>query len=126
MLEDRMTEFVQPYVKTGDDYMQHNDVDNLLFKGLANDYPIILCYVGMSDFRGYRASEIPQVTIETLNKYCYCYIARRIGWSMLFVIISAIIVIKTMERNYTKKPLSRQYSHNYNRKERVPRRTKRR
>lgn len=125
-LEDRMTEYVQPYVKAGDDYMQRNDVDDLLFKGLANDYPIIFCYVGVSDFRGYKASEIPEVTIGTLNEYCYWYIARRIGWSLLFVIISAIIVIKTMEKSYTKKPLSRQYSHNSNRKERVPRRTQRR
>ncbi|MBQ0089139.1 MAG: hypothetical protein KBT27_07395 [Prevotellaceae bacterium] len=126
MLENRMTEYVQPYVKAGDDYMERNDVDDLLFKGLANDYPIIFCYVGVSDFRGFRASEIPHVTIDTLNEYCYWYIARRIGWSLLFVIIGAVIVIKTMERNYTKRTLSRQYSHTSNRNERILRRTQRR
>lgn len=125
-LVDRMTEYVHPYIKGGDNYMERNDVDDLLFKGLANDYPIIFCYVGVSDFRGYRASEIPQVTIDTLNQYCYWYIARRIGWSLLFVIICAVVVIKTMERNYTKKPLSRQYSHTPNKKERISRRTQRR
>lgn len=125
-LENRMTEYVQPYVKAGNDYMQRNDVDDLLFKGLANDYPILFCYVGSSDFRGHRASDIPHVTIDALNKYCYWYIARRVGWSLLFVIIGAVIVVKTMERNYTKKPLSRQYSHNSDRKERISRRTQRR
>lgn len=125
-LEGRMTEYVQPYVIAGNDYMERDNVDDLLFKGLANDYPIIFCYVGVSDFRGFRASEIPKVTIDTLNKYCYWYIARRIGWSLLYVIISAIVVIKTMERNYTKKPLSRQYSHNSNRRDRIPRRIRRR
>lgn len=125
-LENRMIEYVQPYVKAGDDYMERNIVDDLLFKGLANDYPIIFCYVSVSDFRGYRASEIPQITIKTLNEYCCWYIARRIGWSLLYIIICTIVVIKTMEKNYTKKPLSRQYLHNSNRKERISMRTQRR
>lgn len=125
ILEHQMTEYVQPFVNAGNDYMQRNDVDDLLFKGLANDYPIIFCYVGVSDFRGFRASEIPAVTIDTLNDYCNWYIARRIGWSLLFVILSAIIVTKTMERSYTKKALSRQYSHNSDRKSRIQARCRR-
>ena len=125
-LEEKMTEYVRPYVQAGNDYMNRNDVDDLLFKGLANDSPILFCYVGNSDFRGFRASEIPSVTIDTLNDYCNWYIARRLGWSLLFVIIGAIIVIKTMAKNYTKKPLSRQYSHNSERRERISSRTRRR
>ena len=125
-LEGKMTEYVRPYVQSGNDYMNRNDVDDLLFKGLANDYPILFCYVGNSDFRGFRASEIPAVTIDTLNDYCNWYIARRLGWSLLFVIIGAIIVIKTMAKTSTKKPLNRQYSHNSERRERISLRTRRR
>ena len=126
MLEETMTEYVQPFVQAGNDYMNRNDVDDLLFKELANEYPILFCYVGTSDFRGYRASEIPSATIEALNDYCNWYIARRLGWSLLFVVIAAIIVIKTMAKSYSKKSLSRQYSHKSERSARISSRTRRR
>ena len=118
-LEERMTEYVQPYVQAGDEYMDHEVVDELLLNELANNYPIIYCYVGGSDFRGFRASEIPLVTIDTLNEFCNWFIVRRLGWSLLFVIIGAVIVIKTMAKTYAKKPLKRQYSHNQNTRERI-------
>ena len=126
MLEERMTEYVQPFVKAGDDYMNRNDVDDLLFKGLANDYPIISCYVGRSDFRGYKASDIPKITIETLNEYCNWYILRRVAWSLFFVIVGAIMVIMSMGKTYTKKALSRQYSQSSDRRERISSRIHRR
>ena len=125
-LEERMTEYVQPYVEAGNEYMNRYEVDDLIFKGLANDYPIISCYVGESEFTGYRASEIPAATIETLNDFCNWYIARRIGWSMLFVFVGAIIVIKTMAKTHSHKPLNRQYSHTSNRRNRVSSRISRR
>ena len=71
-------------------------VDDIIFKDVAEQYPIIQCYVGSSYFRGYRASELPHVIVDTLNDYCNNYILRRIGWSLLFVILGAVIVIKTM------------------------------
>ena len=126
MLEQRMTEYVQPYVQAGDNYMDPIEVDDLLFEGLANDYPIIYCYVGYSDFQGFRASEIPYVTIDTLNEYCNWYIAKRIGWSLLFVIMAAVIVVKTMAKSYTRRNLSRDYSQSTARRERSSFRARRR
>lgn len=126
MLEETMAEYVQPYINSGDDYMSSSEVDDLLFKGLANEYPILSCYVDVSDFRGHRASDIPVVTIDALNDYCNWYIVRRLVWSLFFVVIAAVIVIKTMARTYTKKPLSRPPSHTSDRKERISSRTRRR
>ncbi len=98
---EAMTEYVQPWVERGNDYMEPSEVDDLLFDDLAEEYPIIACYVGGSEFSGIRASDIPQVTIDTLNSYCNWYIFRRICWEAAFIVVGAVIVIKTMERQYT-------------------------
>lgn len=98
-----MTEYVQPWVEAGNDYMNAADVDELLFDDLAEKYPIIACYVGGSEFTGFRASDIPEATIDTLNTYCNWYIFRRVCWEVVFIVIGAVIVIKTMERQYSRR-----------------------
>lgn len=109
---------VEPYLAEGDPMINPAQVDDIIFKDVAEQYPIIQCYVGSSYFRGYRASELPHVIVDTLNDYCNNYILRRIGWSLLFVIVGAVIVIKTMAvtiqrtslRRHTTEVSRRQYS----------------
>ncbi|MCF0197604.1 MAG: hypothetical protein HUK03_10350 [Bacteroidaceae bacterium] len=126
MLRERLTEYVQLSVDAGDDYMDSSTVDDLLFQGLAKDFPIISCYVNTSEFTGYRASEIPAAVIDALDTYCNWYIVRRLGWSLLFVVIGAVIVIKTMAKTYTSRKLNRQYTRNTDRREHVSHRNHRR
>ena len=98
-----MTEYVQPWVQAGNDYMEASDVDDILFDELAEKYPIISCYLGGSEFTGFKASEIPQATVDELNSYFNWYIFRRVCWELLFVVVGAVIVIKTMERHYSRR-----------------------
>lgn len=126
-----MTEYVQPWVEAGDDYMEAADVDKILFNDLAERYPIIACYVGGSEFTGFRASDIPKAAIDTLNSYCNWYIFRRVCWEMAFIVAGAVIVIKTMERQYSRTRArgltgsddrNRHYTHDASRTSRVGRR----
>lgn len=94
--ETALEDCVQPWVDKGNPVINPAQVDDLIFRDVAQQYPIIQCYVGGSYFRGYHASELPHAIVDTLNEWSNKYILRRLVWSLLFVIVGAIIVIRTM------------------------------
>ncbi len=98
-LKPLLTEIVEGYATSLDEYITIEESDEIV-KELAHDNPLIAHYIGGGRFQGYTASELPAVMISTLKTYMRWYILRRVLWSLGFVILSAIIVIKTMERNY--------------------------
>ncbi len=95
-----LTEIVDGFATSTDEYITVEESDEII-KELANENPLIAHYIGGGRFQGFTAAELPAVMIDTLKTYMRWYILRRVLWSLGFVILSAIIVIKTMERNYS-------------------------
>lgn len=71
-----------------------------ILDNICEEYPIVGEYVDWADFEGHDSSNIADAMVEELNSFLNWYILRRIGWSVLFVVIGAVIVIKTMPRIY--------------------------
>jgi len=67
---------------------------------VREEYPIVSHYFDWADFEGHNSSEIADAMVEVFNKNMNWYILRRIGWSLFFVMIGAMFVIKTMPNNY--------------------------
>jgi hypothetical protein len=66
-----------------------------LFDNAVSQYPLLGEYLNYADFKGYDTTEIADAITDKLNSYMNWYILRRIGWSLLFIIASAVLVIKT-------------------------------
>lgn len=69
-----------------------------ILDNICEEYPIVGEYVGLADFKGHDSSDIADAMVEELNSFMNWYILRRVGWSILFVVIGAVVVIKTMDK----------------------------
>lgn len=70
-----------------------------IFQRVVDEHPILYYYADMCDFSGWRLVELPMVMCDTLNSYLNGIIVKRLLWSLAFVIICAIAVIKSMGRS---------------------------
>lgn len=66
---------------------------------ISEQWPLVGYYVDMADFRGHTPLNIASAMADELNHYMNLFIWRRVGWSVLFVVIGAFIVIKTISIN---------------------------
>lgn len=69
-----------------------------ILDNICAEYPIVGEYVDWADFEGHDSSTIADAMAEELNSYLNWYILRRVGWSVLFVVIGAILILKTMDK----------------------------
>ncbi len=95
-----LTQIVETYATNPQEYVTAEESDDII-KDLVYQNPLLAQYIGGGTFTGYTVVELPGVMISTLKTYMRWYILRRVLWSLGFVIFSAVIVIKTMERRYT-------------------------
>lgn len=70
-----------------------------LLDEISMEWPLVGYYVNLADFEGHTPSTIASAMSDELRSYMNYFILRRIGWSLLFVIIGAVIVIKTISFN---------------------------
>lgn len=68
----------------------------LVLNRISEEWPLVGYYVNQADFEGHTPESIADAMSEELRNYMNWFIARRIGWSLLFITIGAIIVIKTI------------------------------
>ena len=64
---------------------------------IQQEWPLVGYFVGGADFTGHTPVDIAHAMTEELHSFMNGFILRRIGWSLLFVVVGAFIVIKTME-----------------------------
>lgn len=69
-----------------------------ILKQIREDWPLVSYFLGGADFTGHTSADIAQSMAKEIHSYMNGFILRRIGWSLLFVILGAFIVIKTMEQ----------------------------
>jgi len=67
-----------------------------LMNYVTKEYPLVGLYLGNADFQGYDATQIANAMTDKIDEYMNWYILRRVGWSILFIVIGVFIVIKTM------------------------------
>lgn len=61
------------------------------------EYPLVGYYVGVADFKGFNSQNIAEAMVDELNSFLNKFIWKRVGWSCLFILTGAFIVIKTLE-----------------------------
>lgn len=82
------------------------EISNEVFKEVVDSHPILNYYANSCDFSGWHISELPSVMGDTLKSYLNGIILKSLLWSLGFVVVAAIIVIKTMGRRTNNRRLS--------------------
>ena len=67
---------------------------------IINEYPILEYYIGGGEFMGYTSKELPSAIAMELRSFMRWYIFRRIMWCLVFVVLGAVLVIKSISNNY--------------------------
>ena len=78
---------------------------------LVNEYPILQHYFNSGEFVGYTALELPQAVGEAIRSFLRFYILRRLLWCLGFVIVGAILVIKSISKGYERKVINTRKSY---------------
>lgn len=74
---------------------------------IGEEWPLVHYYVDMADFRGYTPDTIAAAMADELCSYMNRFMLRRLGWCLLFVIVGAAVVIKTMSPSMLSAPTRR-------------------
>lgn len=88
----------------------------LILNQIMEEWPLVAHFVDTADFAGHTSINIAQSMAKEMRSFMNGFILRRIGWSLLFVVTGAFVVIKTMEQ--TKRRQSRGSRHSTGRSSR--------
>ncbi len=93
----------------------------LVIDWLVTEYPILQHYFDTGEFTGYTAQQLPTVMGAEIRSFLRFYILRRLLWCLGFVIVGAVLVIRSIsKRNEKKRSSSSRYtrhsSHSMSRK----------
>lgn len=83
-----------------DEEVSMSEADDII-KQMIDEYPILEYYISGGEFSGYTAHELPHAIAEEMHSFMRWYIFRRIMWCVGFVIVGALLVIKSMSAKAT-------------------------
>ena len=72
----------------------------LILNQISETWPVVGYYVNMADFEGHTPATIAKAMADELRSVMNWFILRRIGWSLLFVFIGAVAIIKSISGRY--------------------------
>lgn len=75
---------------------------NEVLQQAVDVHPILGYYANYCDFSGHTVAELPGVMCETLKDYLNKEILKCLLWTLGFVVVGSVIVIKTMDRGYAR------------------------
>lgn len=78
---------------------------------LVTEYPILQHYFDTGEFTGYTAQQLPAVMGAEIRSFLRFYILRRLLWCLGFVIMGAVLVIRSISKKYEKKDIRYIKSH---------------
>lgn len=81
-----------------DDKQLTKESSQQILNQITEDWPLVGLFIGGADFTGHTPVDIAQSMTEKIHSFMNKFILHRIGWSLLFVVSAAFIVIKTMEQ----------------------------
>ena len=74
------------------------DESQQILETISVGYPLVGYFLNYADFSGHTPQNIAKSMNDTMQTYMNWYILRRLGWVLLFVVVGAFIVIKTMHK----------------------------
>lgn len=98
------------------DYTFNEEDSQNLLELITEDKPLLGYFVGGADFSGHTPGDIAEAFVSELSRFMNKFIMRRVAWSLAFVVLGAIIVIKSMEGGSGKYRNSSRYSSVHRRK----------
>lgn len=72
----------------------------IILNQISETWPLVGYYVNMADFEGHTPATIAKAMADELRSVMNWFILRRIGWSLLFVFIGAVAIIKSISGRY--------------------------
>lgn len=69
----------------------------MILDKITVEWPLVGYFVDMADFSGHTSTSIAESMADELRSYMNWFILRRVGWSLLFVIIGTASVIWSMD-----------------------------
>lgn len=70
----------------------------VILNQINNEFPIVGYYANRVESWGNTPTTIAKSLVDALHRYLNCFILRRIGWCLLFIICGAVAVINTISR----------------------------
>ncbi|MGM9692448.1 MAG: hypothetical protein ACI3X6_04470 [Alloprevotella sp.] len=96
-IEARINDVVALQAELMPGYEFSQEQTDAIFKEATAVFPVIAEYVRWADFEGHTPLDIAASMHETMNTFLNVYILKRLGWCLLFLLIGAFLVIKTMD-----------------------------
>lgn len=72
------------------------DSQNIL-DDISQEWPLVGYFVDTANFAGHTSADIAKSMADEMQSYMNKFILRRVLWSLLFVVLGAFTVIKTMD-----------------------------
>lgn len=95
---DEVEVAINEWVRNLPDEVRFNkESSQQVLEQIQQEWPLVGYFVGGADFTGHTPVDIARAMTDELHSFMNGFILRRIGWSLLFVVVGAFIVIKTME-----------------------------
>ncbi len=79
------------------EYVSLRQADDVI-KEIIYENPILQYYIGGGEFQGFQAHQLPHAIATELRSFMRWYTFRRLICCLLFAIVGAVIVIKTMDK----------------------------
>lgn len=86
---------------SGEDREVSKAESEIITEKLVEEYPILGNYFQTGEFTGYTVKELPQAMADTMVSYMKTFILYRLLWCLGFVVVGAVLVIKTMQVGYS-------------------------
>lgn len=96
-VEDRINTIIESV--EAEHYFSKEETQQLL-EQITGEYPLVGYYVGGANFTNHTPQTLAKAMADELHSFMNRYIMRRVLWSLLFITVGAIVVIKTISREY--------------------------
>lgn len=83
---------------------------NQILDEVIERWPLIGYYIGGYESWGYTPVDYAKAMADEVHHFMNMYILRRLAWALGFIIVGAILVIKTISRRYDRRPAGRPVS----------------
>lgn len=87
----------------------------IIVENLVDTYPMLGHFFQSGEFTGYTAAELPEAMRQTICTYLRWFIVRRLLWCLAFVILGAVLVIRSLGSTYATKQRATSYTPHYSR-----------
>ena len=97
--EPVLTDIISQCSDQADAVMTPEQSDEII-KKFALQNPLVAHYIDVKKYEGCTARQLPHAIVQDIKSYRRWFIFRRILWSLGWSILAAVLVIKTMSRQY--------------------------